>query len=214
MSLTRVKDGLSAIAAEVLEDVRKEAEALILQAESEAKEALRNAKDEADKAYEVTMKDATAKVEAEKRRIQSLTEVEARNSLLQTKDALIDAAFEKANERLEGFTKTEAYHNYLLDFIFEAARKVKSKNLVVYVNASDKSWLEQTSLVDLSKKLGADLKLADETESCVGGCKIQTADGKIIYDNTIENRLMQLKPELRLKTAKILFAQEENKNAS
>ena len=209
MSLTNVKDGLSAIAAEVLEDVRKEAETLILNAQAEAKETLRTGKEEADKAYTTIMKGAQVKAEAEKRRIQSYTEVEVRNRLLQIKEKLVDTTFEKASVKLGEFAKTEEYHDYLEKFIVEAAKKVGSKSLIVHVNAADKTWLERKTLADLSKKLHADLELANENEECMGGCKIRTADGKVIYDNTLENRLRQLKPELRLKAAKILFEQEE-----
>ena len=47
-----VKDGVSAIASEVLGDVQKEAEAIILAAENEAKETLRAAKEQADQNYQ------------------------------------------------------------------------------------------------------------------------------------------------------------------
>jgi vacuolar-type H+-ATPase subunit E/Vma4 len=209
MSLTNVKEGLSAIAAEVLEDVRKESETLILNAQAEAKEALRTGKDEADKAYARIMKEAQIKAEVEKRKIQSQTDVEVRNRLLQIKEKLVDTTFEKASAKLGEFTKTEEYHDYLENFIVEAAKKIGSKDLIIRVNAADRAWMESSALADLSKKLHTDLELADEIEDCMGGCKIQTADGKVIYDNTLENRLRQLKPELRVKAAKILFAQEE-----
>jgi len=209
MSLTRVKEGLSAISADVLEDVRKEAEALILQAESEAKEALRAAKEEADKTYASIMEDASSKAEAEKRKIQSLTEVEVRNRLLQAKESLIDAAFEKATKNLIEFAKTDAYHKCLLRLIQQSSKRVPSKELIVYANAADKAWLEKGALEELAKKTHKTLKLAKETENFVGGCKIETEDGKVTYDNTIENRLEQLKPALRSDAARILFAEEE-----
>ena len=60
----------------------------------------------------------------------------------------------------------------------------------------------------LSKKLHCELKLSDETGDFIGGCKIQTADGKITYDSTIDNRLQELKPTLRVEVAKILFGKE------
>ncbi len=213
MSITRIKDGLKAIATEVLEDVRKESEAIILKAEGEAKEILRMGKEEADKAYAATMTDVTREMEDEKRRTESLTEVELRNMLLQTKESLVDVAFEKGVTKINDFTKFESYHDYLLKLIEEAAKKVGAKELDVFVNSVDKAWLKQRKLEDLSKKLGVDLKLASENENCMGGCKIQTTDGKIVYNNTLENRLRQLKPELRLNTAKILFAREALENA-
>ena len=37
-----------------------------------------------------------------------------RNRLLQTKEDLVDAAFEKALVELKNFVETEEYHDYLL----------------------------------------------------------------------------------------------------
>lgn len=203
-----VKDGLSAIAREILEDILKEAEALVSTSGEDAKRTLRTAKEEADKNYQIIIDRATTRTETEKRRITSLTEVEMRNQLLQTKESLVDAAFEKAQSRLKAFTKTEEYHDYLLMLIEKTAKTIGSKKLVVYVNAKDKKWLNEGKFDRLSRKLRVQLKLANQDEEVAGGCKIETADGKVVSDNTLENRLKELKPILRVEVARILFGKE------
>jgi V/A-type H+-transporting ATPase subunit E len=208
MSALSVKDGLSAIAREVLQDVQKEAEAIIVAAEKDAKQTLRAAKEEADANYQITIDQATTQAAVEKRKITSLTEVEVRNQLLQTKETLVNAAFEKAQTQLAAFTKTEQYHEHLLALIEETAKKIGSKKLTVHVNAKDKEWLAQGDLAKLSKKLRFELSLSDQTEQIMGGCKIETADGKVVSDNTLENRLQELKPALRVDAARILFGKE------
>ncbi len=208
MSVSNVKDGLSAIANEVLEDVRKEAEALVTAAEKEAKEILRAAKEEADKNYLTITDQAKAKAEAEKRRISSLTEIEARNQLLLTKEAVVDMAFDKAQEELITFASTKEYNAYLWKLIEKIAKRMPSKKLVLFVNDKDKAWLAQGNLTQLTKRLQLDLDLSDRTENCIGGCRIETADGKVSYDSTFENRLNELKSVLRLAVAKILFTEE------
>ena len=88
------------------------------------------------------------------------------------------------------------------------AKRISQKNLVVQVNAKDKTWLTQETLNSLTKKQDLELKLSEKTEDFIGGCKIQTVDGKITYDSTIDNRLQELKPALRVEVAKILFGKE------
>ena len=105
-----IKEGLSAITSEVLGDVQKEAEAIILAAENEAKETLKAAKEQADQNYQTIINQAKTKAETERRKITSVTEVEMRNRLLQAKEDLVDHAFEKALVKLEDFVKTEEYH--------------------------------------------------------------------------------------------------------
>ena len=200
--------GLSAITNEVLAEVQKEAETIVLEAENDAKEALKSAKQQADKNYQTILNQAIARAEAEKRRIASVTEVEMRNYLLEAKEELLNFAFEKAIMKLKEFAATEEYQRYLLRLIGEATTGLDQKSLVIQVNAKDKAWIAQKKLDRLSKKLNCELKLLDQTGDFIGGFKMQTADGKITYDSTIDNKLSELKPQLRVKLAKIMFREE------
>lgn len=204
-----VKDGLAAIANDVVGDIQKEAEQVILSAEKEAKETLRAAKEQADKNYQTLMTQATAKAESEKRKIASVTEVEMRNRLLQAKEGLVDVAFDKALAKLKDFASTDKYHSYLTKLIEEVAEKIGQGDLVIVVNAKDKELLNQAVLNRLSKKLNRNLTVSEQTENIIGGCKIETSDGKITYDNTIDNKLKELKPVLRVEVAKVLFGKED-----
>ena len=203
-----VKDGLAAIANEVLGDVQKEAEAIILAAENQAKETLREAKKQADQDYQAIMNQATVKAEGERKRIASVTEVEIRNRLLQTKEELVDAAFKKANGELENFVDSQNYRDYLVKLITKVAKNINEKKLVLQINVKDKTWLTPEVLNRLSKKLHRELQLSDREEDFIGGCKIQTLDGKITYDSTIDNQLQEMKSILRVEVARILFGKE------
>lgn len=204
-----VKDGLAAIANDVVGDIQKEAEQIILSAEKEAKETLRTAKEQADKNYQTLMSQATARAEGEKRKISSVTEVEMRNRLLQAKEGLVDVAFDKAIANLKDFVATDKYHAYLTKLIEDVSGKIDQGDLVVVVNASDKEYLTRAVLNRLSKKLNRNLTVSEQPENIIGGCKIETSDGKITYDNTIDNKLKELKPVLRVEVAKILFGKED-----
>jgi V/A-type H+-transporting ATPase subunit E len=204
-----VKNGISAIANDVVGDVQKEAEATILVSENDAKTTLKAAKEQADQIYRDIISQAKANADAEKRKIASVTEVEMRNRLLQTKETLVDVAFEKALVELKKFVETKNYNDYLLKLIQDAAKKIGQKELVVQVNAKDRDLLTPEVLKHLSKKLHCELKLSDKTEDYIGGCIIQTEDGKIIYDVTIDNRLQELKPVLRVEIAKMLFGESD-----
>jgi V/A-type H+-transporting ATPase subunit E len=202
------KDGLSAIANEVIGDVQKEAEAVIAKAQTEAKETLRQAKQQANQTYREIVNHAHLRAETEQRKIASVTEVDMRNLLLQTKEDMVDVAFAKALDRLREFAQTPKYNDYLLKLIATVAEKIGQKDLLVSVNAKDAALLTASELKRLSKQLNVELVLSKDRLDCVGGCIIQTADGKIIYDNTIDTKLEALKPTLRVEAAKILFKQE------
>jgi V/A-type H+/Na+-transporting ATPase subunit E len=202
-----IKSGVSAISNEVLGDVQNEAEAVIKAAETKAKETLSAAKHEADQKYREQLNQAKTKAIAERRKIASVTEVEMRNRLLQTKEDLVDIAFQQAVDKLKSFTETKEYETYLLKHIEDAARKIGKKNLIIQINPRDAQWLTEDKVKPLAKKLQVELEISKSTEQFIGGCIIQTSDGKIIYNSTIDNRLEELKPTMRVEVAKILFGE-------
>lgn len=208
MTELSIKKGLSAIADEVLADMQKDVETQMAKSKEEAKKILKTAREESDKNYQSIINQAKMNAEAEKRRIISLTEVETRSQLLETKQLLVNQAFDEALNKLNEFVKTDDYHQYLFDLIEKATKRIRSKKLIVHVNANDKSWLTQ-NLDALCRRLRLELQLSNQIENCIGGCKIETIDGRVIYDETFDNRLEELKPELRVEVAKILFGEEK-----
>jgi vacuolar-type H+-ATPase subunit E/Vma4 len=207
--MASIKKGLVAIANEILEDVKKDSEKIIRDAEKKAEEILRDAKTEAEKRHVQLLAEAKEKVEIEQKKTKALTAMEIRNRRLQVKEEHINAVFDKAFARLKHFVESESYPDYLLAFIEEAAKKIESDKLIVYVNSKDRKWLANGKLDGLSEKMGVKLTLANETESCLGGCIVKTPDGKLAQDNTFEKRLHALKPILRIEVAKILFEKED-----
>jgi V/A-type H+-transporting ATPase subunit E len=207
--LAKIKENLVGIAGEVLGDVSKEAEIAIIDSEKEAIAIIDKARREAEKTFFAMVKESQDKIETERRRIKSLTEVEMRNRLLVAKEELVAAVFEMTLARLSEFVKTEKYREFLLAVIQESARKVVSKKLVVYVNSADREWLAAGNLDKLAKKLKVELVLSEKIQKSIGGVSVQSFEGKIIYDNTLENRLRLLKSTLRAEVAKLLFDEED-----
>lgn len=201
------KSGVAAIADEVIGDVQKEAEAIIASAQNEAKETLRVAKEQADQTYNQLLSEANQKSEAEKRKIASVTEVELRNRLLAAKESLVDEAFTKATVSLKTYVETDEYPAYLLKLLTAIARRMDKPVLVVEVNAKDKAILTDEALEKAGEKAKTTFKLSDQIPNILGGCRVQTEDGKIVYDGTLDNRLEELKPELRAQIARSLFGE-------
>ena len=55
-----------------------------------------------------------------------------RNRLLQTKEDLVDAAFEKALAKLKNFVETDEYHDYLLKTYTRCLLKESAKKTSLY----------------------------------------------------------------------------------
>jgi V/A-type H+/Na+-transporting ATPase subunit E len=203
--MANVKKGLVAIASEILEDVQNESEKIIREAETKAKEILKQAKTEAEKRHADSVAEAKQKSEQEYKKTKSLTAIEIRNIHLQAKEEQLNSVFDEAVARLKKFVDSKNYSNYILSFVEEAAINIESDKLVIYVNSKDQNLFKTSQLEDLSKKLDKKLTLSKESIECMGGCIVKTPDGKLSHDNTFENRLQVLKPNIRVKLEKMLF---------
>jgi len=206
--MANITRGLKSIAKEILEDAEKEAKAIILRAEAQAEKILEEAREEAEKRYESIIKEHERKMKAEERQSASLFELEAKNKLLKVKEELIEEVYEEVLNRLREYVLTEDYVSCLLKLISQASERIPSKELEIRLNDRDYKRLTEKHLLNLSRKMGVKLIKSEKRISCIGGVVVASPDGKIVVDNTFENRLKSLKNILRTRIAKILFQEE------
>jgi len=196
---------LSSIAKEILEDAGKEAENILRRAEAQARRILEEAEKEAEEKYRLIMREGEDKIRIKEQQMITLFEVEVKNRLLQAKEELVEEAFERALNRLREYVLTEDYWECLLKLIAEAGRQINSEKLIVELNKRDHQKLTEKDLHELSEKIGVKLEKSEKVIDCIGGVIVKSFDGKVVVDNTFENRLRTLKNSLRAKIADILF---------
>ena len=144
-------------------------------------------------------------MKAEEMQLNSIFELEAKNKLLKVKEELIKEVYDETLNRLREYVLTEDYVNCLLRLISEASGRIPSGELEIRLNERDYSRITEKHLLDLSKNIGVKLIKSEKRIRCIGGVVVASPDGKIVIDNTFENRLNSLKGSLRAKIAKILF---------
>jgi len=206
--MSNISRGLASITKEILEDAERDARNIISRAEAEAERILKHAKEEAERRYEEIIKKGKERIKDKKRQAISLFELETKNNLLEAKEEIIEEVYDEAIKRLRQYTLTEKYTNCIFRLIREASRQINSDALIIRLNERDHQILTKKRLDELSRKLGVKIIKSDEKINCTGGVVVTSLDGKIIVDNTFENRLRILKDSLRTKIAKILFEEE------
>ena len=206
--MSNISRGLASITKEILEDAERDARNIISRAEAEAERILKHAKEEAERRYEEIVRKGKERIKDKKRQAISLFELETKNNLLEAKEEIIEEVYDEAIKRLRQYTLTEEYTNCIFRLIREASRQINSDALIIRLNERDHQILTKKRLDELSRKLGVKIIKSDEKINCTGGVVVTSIDGKIIVDNTFENRLRILKDSLRTKIAKILFEEE------
>jgi len=133
------------------------------------------------------------KKEAEKieKQIIGSSDLESRNKQLTLIQEHIEKAFETASKKIESTDRNDNYSKLITTLIEEATQALGTSDVVIYTNSKDKEITQSV----LSKFSGAEL--SSETIDCLGGVKVKSKDGTMIFDNTIDARTDRMKPLIR-----------------
>lgn len=211
---------ISAILSKIEEDAKAQCAAIIAAGEENAARIKTEAEHEAAAVREEILKNARTAAEAQRLRAASQSGIEVRNLRLETRRKSMDAAFEKAMEKLCGMSdekKVALYSELALeaitgqaDLILNAADKAAIGKAVAamvgkkFVADGINNVVDAlTSLKLPEKSLGRVVLLADEVGSFRGG--VQIREGNIETNCTFEVLVSTAKEELEPEVARLLF---------
>ena len=123
------------------------------------------------------------------------SDIEARNKQLLALESSVNRVFTTALEQISNSDRTGDYANLIKTLLDESTRVLGTSEVIVFTNSKDKDVVQST----LSSFPGSEL--SSETIECLGGVKIQSKDGSMKFDNTIDARIERLKPLIRKEIA-------------
>jgi len=136
---------------------------------------------------------AEGKKEAEKleKQIVGNADLDSRNKQLLLVEESIEKVFEKAIKKLQDTDRNNEYSKLISTLLQESIDAIGTSDIIVQTNSKDKSVVQSS----LSKFPGA--TLSSDLIDCLGGIKVQSKDGTMKFDNTLDARLDRLKPLIR-----------------
>lgn len=136
---------------------------------------------------------AEGKKEAEKleKQIVGNADLDSRNKQLLLVEESIEKVFEKAIAKLQTTDRGSDYSKLISTLLQESIDAIGTSEIIVQTNSKDKSVVQSL----LSKFPGA--TLSSDLIDCLGGIRVQSKDGTMKFDNTIDARLDRLKPLIR-----------------
>ncbi|NDB32347.1 MAG: V-type ATP synthase subunit E [Nitrososphaeria archaeon] len=136
---------------------------------------------------------AEGKKEAEKleKQIIGNADLDSRNKQLLLVEESIEKVFEKAISKLQNADRGADYSKLISTLLQESIDVIGTPEIIVQTNSKDASVVQSL----LSKFPGA--TLSSDQIDCLGGIRVQSKDGTMKFDNTIDARLERLKPLIR-----------------
>ena len=133
------------------------------------------------------------KKEAEKleKQIIGNADLDSRNKQLVLIEESIEKVFDKAIKKIQDADRNNDYSKLISSMLEESIRTIGTPDVIIQTNSKDKSVVQSL----LSKFPSA--TLSNDVIDCLGGIRVQSKDGTMKFDNTIDARLERLKPLIR-----------------
>jgi vacuolar-type H+-ATPase subunit E/Vma4 len=203
------EDAQKILADEILQDAKRKSDEILNTARAEAEKIARQAKATAQSEAEKILSEHRARTGKRAEMTLRMVEQQVARGKLHARDTVIQAALEQAAAQLVEISG-EAYKETVVRLAVAAARQMPAGDLVVRVTAAPGANLDENSLaskiVAALQKEGTTVNIRVEVQSGPSkGVVVESADGKLRWDNTFEERLRRLRPGLQKLTIPILF---------
>jgi vacuolar-type H+-ATPase subunit E/Vma4 len=191
----------------VVNESHDKAEWNVKSAQETSKKMLDEAGLKAKDNYERIVQQGRQSGEKERQKILSTIEMEMKKLILNSREALIEQAFNLAWNKFEEFKKTKEYKDILVKQVILSIRELEGKSFIVDVHKGDSFKISTDTLKQIEKETNKKGLVVEihEVDSDLGGVIVHEKDGKISVDNTFASILERKKNDTRVKVSEILF---------
>lgn len=208
--------GVDKIISHIETEAEKEISETLLKARAEADTITEAAQEKAKRETERVLSNGKRVASLEGQRIIAETKIDVRRKRMDAQEEAIVASFEAAKKALEelaekGKRDDFIYKDIMFNLIVSASEIVAGNKLELVFNKRDSKIFAKEMLREsresVKKRTGREisLSLTGDTIQCLGGVVVRDLEKQVEVDNTLETKLNQLKENLRVDVAKILF---------
>ena len=202
-----VEENIEALSRAMLSEAKAEAELIKTDAQAKA-DAIRQ-KAQAQAAGERSEILDRARQEAERLRGQvvATTQMKARTLELDHREKLLQSVFTSALQELHSVEQWNNYQEIALSLVREALLQLNSNKMKIRVDEYTKKFLTDQVLEEISKELKVHVSFGKPLDLRGTGVIVETDDGHLQFDNTLETRLALLLNTLRSPVYRILIGE-------
>jgi len=206
--MNSVEDNIQTLSRAILTEARAEAEQIGADANTKADSIRQKAQEQADAAHKEILDRALQEAERIRSQAVSTTQLKARTIELESREKLLDSVFKAARQQLPAVQQRPNYDQIVYSLIQEALNQLNAKEGEIRADPATQKLLTD----HISEKISADLKVSLQIGQPLEhgtGVVVNTSDGHLHYDNTLETRLSRLQNGLRSAVYRILMGESQ-----
>ena len=228
-------ESVDALTEALLDQAKRDRQRLIHEAEVRAQRIIAQAEGDA-LAQRAHIAEHAEEVAADLlREVKGGSRLEAQAAKVRKREALLDEVFRRAAEQLAEFDQRADYDEVVLSLVVNAVRslglarstrtaqplerkggpdRAETRALVIFADETARHVLDEAALQRLEEELGIVMSLGEPLSRAPGqpprlGVVVQTSDGHLRYDNTLDARLARMRGALRAATFRVLMGESQ-----
>jgi vacuolar-type H+-ATPase subunit E/Vma4 len=201
-----VAENVQMLSRAVLERARGDAKQTLADAHSQADAELQRARHEADTVRAGIIEAAQQEVERIHNQCLAGARLSARTLKLERREELLDEVFDAVRQRLPTVRQWADYDQVVSHLTSEAVAQLGAERARVRADEQAHAFLSQSALTQLARDTGVELTLGDRLESGTG-VVVETSDGHLQVENTLEARLARSEEALRFSVYRVLMGE-------
>lgn len=191
-----VEENIKMLSRSILTDAQAEADKILEEAKAKVESVKRRAEEHAKSEREQILEDATREAERLRGQVIATTQLKARTQILENREKVLNDVFKAAREQLSTIQQWSEYKDIAPNLLREALVQLKGTDVVVRADKTTMKLLDDGALKNVAQEFKIKIKAGDALEHGTG-VVVETADGHLNYDNTLETRLNRMQNSAR-----------------
>ncbi len=191
-----VEENIKMLSRSILTDAQTEADKILEEAKAKAESVKRRAEEQAKTEREQILEDATRESERLRGQVIATTQLKARTQILENREKVLNDVFQAAHEQLATIQQWSEYKDIAQNLLREALVQLKGTDVVVHTDKTTMKLLNDETIQKVAKEFNIKIRAGESLEHGVGVI-VETADGHLNYDNTLETRLNRMQNSAR-----------------
>lgn len=198
----------------ITEDVAREVERVLGEAEKSAADRRASAEDQARAVIQQAESRAEEQAERIRNQSSSSLRMERRRKQLRLREQAVQEVLKRVRRRLAEMVGTREYREVLLNWIVEAAIGLGVSQAAVNASTPERKQIDKKLLQDAESKVKeltgrkVSLTLADGDPLIPQGVVLKAADGRVEFNNQLATRVLRRQSEIRKAIQDILWKNE------
>jgi vacuolar-type H+-ATPase subunit E/Vma4 len=190
-----------------MSDATAEAEEVLVTARARAQEIRARGRAQAEAERQAILNRARQEAERLHGQAISTTQLKVRNDQLAFREQLLDRVFVSVRDQIPSVQKWNNYEEIAISLLKEALHHLKDYPVQVRADPTIHKLISREKLDQIAAELGVEVTDYRELEQGTGVI-VETADGHLNFDNTLETRLARMQNALRAPVYHILMGEQ------